>query len=569
MAVCPTCGRDVGDASYCPHDGTPLAHLGRGPAAMPSLGDVVDGRYRLLSELGKGGMAMVFAAHAEALGQEVALKVLYPRWGDHRKTVARFAREARATSQIDHPNVVKVYDFGYAPEGFYFLAMEKLDGRPLAGMVAPGKGLRPGRAIRFLLQIADGMARAHELGVVHRDLKPDNVMVRREGGRETLTLVDFGLSKITEGDGAPVTAQGDVIGTPDFMAPEQWQGLAVDARADVYAFGVMAYELLSGELPFGGDTLIQKLQQHLYSVALPLGDHPRVPRLPEGLSDLVMRCMAKDPVDRPPHMGRVITTLLEIEERSRAEDAERTRAGIGEPPAATIMQAPDDVGMDRSGLTSELRRLTRVRQAKLIELVPSVFASTPPSVEALLREIGELEGALARAEEDFALAEASLQEAQRAHRAKEAQLRAQLVAANLARAVGRRALPSELMEAGDADTIAMDGELETRAEAGSGPPEDGPLRALREAEAKLAAFVHAPDDAIDAATAQREDARARVDAAEGPVHARYDALERALREGRGADPSRLGELAQLDGAIATYRARLELLAHHERRKSGA
>ena len=561
MAVCPTCGRDVGAISYCPHDGTPLAHLGRGPAAMPSVGDVVDGRYALLAELGKGGMAVVFAAEARALGQEVALKVLYPRWGDHRKTVARFAREARAASQIDHPNVVKVYDFGYAPEGFYFMAMEKLEGRPLAGMVSPGRGLRPGRALHYLIELADGVARAHELGVVHRDLKPENVMVRREGGRERLTIVDFGLSKITEGENAPLTGEGDVIGTPDFMAPEQWQGQLVDARADVYAFGVMAYELISGELPFGGDTLIQKLQQHLYTVALPLADHPRVPALPDGLSDLVMRCMAKDPADRPPHMGRVVKALLALEERARAETAERTKLGVGAPAAATVMQAPDDVGLDRLGLLGEIRRLTRVRQARLVALVPSVFAATPPAVEALLGRIAEGERELAQAEEDLALAEASLKEAQRAHRAKEAELRAQLVAANLARAVSRRALPSEIVELGAADTIAMDAP-EPMEDSG----DDDALRPLRDAEARLAAFVHAPDEAALAAEAALDRALERARAAEAPLEADHDALERALRETPGADATRLAELAQLDGALATYRARLELLAHHERRR---
>src|SRR5690606_1730875 len=193
---------------------------------------------------------------------------------------------------------VKVYDFGYAQEGFYFLAMERLEGQPLAHLIDGATRLRPGRAMRLCLEMADGMARAHELGVVHRDLKPDNVMVRTVGGRERVTIVDFGLSKIQEGEAA-VTGEGDVIGTPDYMAPEQWQGRAVDTRADVYSFGIMAYELLAGAPPYTGDTLIQKLQQHLYAIPLALGDHPRVKDLPAGLSDLVMRCMAKDPLDRP------------------------------------------------------------------------------------------------------------------------------------------------------------------------------------------------------------------------------------------------------------------------------
>src|SRR5688500_627657 len=162
MPHCPTCDREI-DGTFCPFDGSPLAHVGR-PAVLPQAGEEIDGRYRLIEELGRGGMAVVFRAANLTLGHDVALKVLRPRWASDEKTVARFAREARATSAIDHVNVVKVYDFGWAERGYYFLAMELLDGRPLRADLDEGKRVPAARALALLGQIAAGMARAHEMG---------------------------------------------------------------------------------------------------------------------------------------------------------------------------------------------------------------------------------------------------------------------------------------------------------------------------------------------------------------------------------------------------------------------
>jgi serine/threonine-protein kinase len=528
---------------------------------MPEVGDVVDGRYRLTAELGRGGMAVVYAAQAEKLGREVALKVLFPRWASDRKQVSRFAREARAASQIDHDNVVKVYDFGYAPEGFYFLAMERLEGLSLQAIVHREGRLSGPRALRLLLEIARGLSRAHALGVVHRDLKPENVMVQEAGEAERVTLVDFGLSKIQAGR-SMITGEGDVIGTPDFMAPEQWQGKHVDARADVYAFGVMAYEMLSGELPFGGGSLVEKLQQHLYTVPLELKDHPKTGTLPAGLSDLIMRCMAKDPLDRPVHMGQVLERLRAIDEAGRALSAEPTRIGALPAPTGTVMAAAEGAGLDARGLRREVRRLARVRQQRLRELAERAFSGAlPEPLRARLAELDEAEARLGRCEEEAALAEAALEEARRAHRAKEAELRARLVEANLLVAVEREALLDEVTDPGDAlrasDTIAMDASSGAAdAPAGAGSAED----ALARAEARLAAFVAAPDPAVEAARARLEEARRARAAAEAPLAPLHDRFEDALRRSEAAGS--LDALAALDATLASYRSRL---AHLERR----
>ncbi|MFK7984931.1 MAG: serine/threonine-protein kinase [Sandaracinaceae bacterium] len=555
MARCPTCNVEAGDARFCPADGTPLSHLGRGPASMPRVGDVVDGeRYALTEMLGKGGMAAVFLAHSRALQQDVALKVLFPRWAEDRKTVTRFAREARAASRIDHDNVVKVYDFGYASEGFYFLAMERLHGQSLDKLIE-GPRLRVGRAANLLLEVAEGVARAHELGVVHRDLKPDNIMVRSQAGEERITIVDFGLSKIESGDAA-VTGKGDIIGTPDYMAPEQWQGRDIDPRVDVYSFGIMAYRLFSGELPYRGDTLIQKLQQHLYAMPLALGEHPKAVDLPDGMSDLVMRCMAKDPADRLPHVGKVRDALRALVEANRGVSVQITDAPI------TTQVAPAGVAdLGRLGLLSEIRRLFRVRQARIAALIPEVLgANTPADVRAMLDSVGELEADLERAEEEVALAEAGLEEAQRAHRAKEAELRAQLVEANLQLAVARQALPNEVTNIGaplEPDTIVLDS---------SGPgdaPEDGAR--LADAEARLAAFMQAEDETIRDADRRFDRALYQSKAAEGPLGGLYKELEQLLLTHSGGDRRVFTELNQIDQLVAACRSRLEMLERRRQR----
>ncbi len=562
MPVCPTCGHDEPDAAFCPHDGTPLSHIGKGMAAMPREGDTVDGRYALIERIGSGGMAVVFRARSAALGADVAMKVLYPRWAEDRKTVARFAREARAASAIDHEAVVRVFDFGFAQEGFYFLTMELLEGRPLSDLRRP---LVSGRAIRLLGQVAAGLARAHELGVVHRDLKPENVMVLSGGTREQVKLVDFGLSKI-DGSNAMLTGEGDVLGTPDFMAPEQWQGLPVDARADVYAFGVLAYEILSGERPFKGESVVQLLTQHLYSAPKPLVEQPKVVRLPDGLADLVMRCMAKDPLDRPPHMGKVRDAL-------RAIDATDRELGAGTPrhasPAAatTVVSMDEGLLLDRRELHAEIARLSRVRRKRLTELVPKVFgAAPPPMVDHVQARIRAAEQLLDEAEQELALAEASLDEARRAHRVREAELRGRLVSANLELAVARHALPGEVTgQDSSTDTIDLRATDASWPPVDLGPPDEGLARAqvvVLRAEERLAELMHAPDVAVLRAEQRFEETLGAANRAEAPLAPLYAELEAALRAAPDVDQRPLDDLAAIDGLVQAYRSRLEILEHH-------
>lgn len=415
--------------------------------------------------------------------------------------------------------------------------------------------------MRLLRDIAAGLARAHELGVIHRDLKPENVMVvaPEPGGRERVKIVDFGLSKMTDSD-ALLTGEGDVIGTPDFMAPEQWQGRAVDARADVYAFGILAYEVLSGALPYRGDTVIQLLQQHLYAEPTPLTAQKNVVRMPPGLAELVMRCMAKDPLDRPPHMGRVRDALAAVDDASRDLKIDSIRAGGAPVAATTVVSLDEGLLLDRRELHAEIARLNRVRRKRLTELVPKLLGEAPvPLVAGLQARIRIAEVVLEEAEEDLAIAEATLEEAQKAHRTREAELRAGLVAANLELAVARHALPGDVTDSYGGETL----DLRASEGAADAPVDDADAQhVLRRAEDRLAAFVRAPDEVVERAERRVEEALTACRELETPLGVLYAELEATLAAIPGAGPAALAELSAIDGVVGAYRTRLEILERH-------
>ncbi|MEC7521515.1 MAG: protein kinase [Myxococcota bacterium] len=531
MKVCPHCRRQVGDVRFCPYDGTPLAHLDQ-PLGMRELGpgDLVEGRYEVVAELGRGGIGVVYLAEAKNLGRDVALKVLKKDAADRDLTVARFAREARAASVLDHPNVVRVYEFGFAAEGFYYMVMELLDGRALADVIDDEGRLAPERALAMLRQIAAGMARAHALGVVHRDLKPENIMVDPKRG-EHVTLLDFGLSKtVTEWSGVHLTHEGDVFGTPDYMPPEQWLGASADARADVYAFGVIAYELFSGQLPFPCDTVAEAMQGHLYTEP-PTLDVLGLPGLPPGVSRLVTRCMQKKPSERWDDMQAVAAALEEIV------------APTAPPPAlpthATEMALGDVRSLTPQDLRAEIDRLLDLRRHRLAELVPELFGGAPPPLlRAQVEAIELAEDAAQRTAEDLALVRAQLAEAEAAVRAEETAVRQRLLAASLDLAARRDALPEEEF---------------VREET----TQDDALRELISAERALARILEHPGEEVERRLTQLRAVEGALDAERRALDERYERLEAALAE--ATDAGRVAPLAAVDGAIAAMRARLESL----------
>ncbi|HEU4383515.1 MAG TPA: serine/threonine-protein kinase [Anaeromyxobacteraceae bacterium] len=304
MSVCPTCQtqREEG-LPLCPLDGTPLSQ------SAGLVGLILGDRYRLLSRIGEGGMGTVFLAEHISLGKQVAVKVLRAEYSRDEELVRRFEQEARAASIIDHENVVDVVDFGRTPGGSFYFVMEALEGESLARLIRRDGALPVERALRILAQICQALGAAHSCGVVHRDLKPENViLVHRDDGADLVKVLDFGISK-THGvpEGGRITRAGSIIGTPEYMAPEQAMGGPVDHRCDVYAFGVLAYEMLTGRLPFQGDSPLATLLKHQGEPPVPPS---RIrPDLPAEAEAMVLRAMVKRPEGRQQDMAEVSLDL--------------------------------------------------------------------------------------------------------------------------------------------------------------------------------------------------------------------------------------------------------------------
>jgi CHASE2 domain-containing sensor protein/tRNA A-37 threonylcarbamoyl transferase component Bud32 len=248
------------------------------------------GPYQLLDELGEGGMATVYRARNKKTRDIVALKVMLPHLASQGNTTRRFIREIAAASRLDHPNVVRIVDVGEVG-GQPYAAMELVDGVDLQKYIDKAAPLSPAEAIPLAIQAADGLHAAHVMGIVHRDVKPSNFMLNKDG---CLKIMDFGLAIAT--DQTQFTLTGSVLGTPDFMSPEQCRGEHVDERADIYSFGALLYMMLTGKKLFTGETSFALVQKHLNEAPASLATH--VPGLPEELDQIVQKCLAKDPKDR-------------------------------------------------------------------------------------------------------------------------------------------------------------------------------------------------------------------------------------------------------------------------------
>ena len=261
---------------------------------------VVDGRYRLVSRLGSGGMADVWCAEDLQLGRKVALKLLHARFAEDAQFVERFRREASSAAGLQHPNVVSVYDRGEW-EGTYYIAMEYLEGRSLKEVVQQEAPLGPDRAIDLTTQILRAARFAHKRGIIHRDLKPHNVIVDSEGRAK---VTDFGIAKAGASD---MTQTGSIMGTAQYLSPEQAQGHAVSAQSDLYSIGIVLYELLTGQIPFEGDSPVTiALKQVSETPEPPSRLNPAV--MPE-LEFVVLRALAKDPAERYADADEFIAAL--------------------------------------------------------------------------------------------------------------------------------------------------------------------------------------------------------------------------------------------------------------------
>jgi eukaryotic-like serine/threonine-protein kinase len=268
-----------------------------------STGALIDGRYKVVSRLGAGGMADVFLAEDQQLGRKVALKLLHHRFAEDPGFVERFRREAQAAAGLQHPNVVSVYDRG-AYDGTYYIAMEYLPGRSLKQLIRQEAPLDPIRAIDITIQILKAARFAHRRGVIHRDLKPHNVIV---DDSDHAKVTDFGIARAGASD---MTETGSIMGTAQYLSPEQAQGHAVSPGSDLYSVGVVLYEMLTGRVPFDAETAVTIAIKHV-SEAPPA---PRAinPNIPPELEQVVLWAMNKNPTDRPADADQFITALEQV-----------------------------------------------------------------------------------------------------------------------------------------------------------------------------------------------------------------------------------------------------------------
>jgi serine/threonine-protein kinase len=267
-------------------------------AADPLIGMVVADRYRILEAIGRGGMGIVYMVEHVQIGKLLAMKLLRGELSCRPDVVRRFKREALCVSRLQSPNTVQVFDFGVS-EGLTYLVMELVHGQSLTHVLQTQGPMPAARLGKIVIQMCSSLAEAHRKGIVHRDIKPDNVMlVAADGGAEVAKVLDFGLAKLREAEGrSDVTAGGMILGTPYYMAPEQIRNEGVDERSDIYSIGALMYRALTGYHPFGGEPLMV-LSKHLTEAPVP--PHERAPGIgiPLGMSLLVLRALAKDPAER-------------------------------------------------------------------------------------------------------------------------------------------------------------------------------------------------------------------------------------------------------------------------------
>ena len=308
MKKCPKCGVEYPDTTtLCPADGIALEKDGDS-----LVGTTLAGKYRIDARLNEGGMGTVYRGCHVLMDKTVAIKVLRPSLAADEKIVARFSREARAASRISHPNALSVTDFGEDESGHVFLVMEFLSGRTLKQVIRDEGPLPLQRVVDITRQIVDALNAAHSEGVVHRDLKSDNIMLLDTTTADYAKVLDFGIAKINEPDGVTdtnLTAPNLVIGTPQYMSPEQCaQDVEIDARSDIYSLGVILYEMLVGHVPFSGDSPTMVMMKHLQEPVPSVLDERN--DIPPAVGRVVARAMAKVRDNRYQKVAELIEDLV-------------------------------------------------------------------------------------------------------------------------------------------------------------------------------------------------------------------------------------------------------------------
>lgn len=367
MKACPKCGKEYPDTTtLCPSDGVALEKQDDS-----LLGQILAEKYRIEERLSGGGMGTVYRGTHVLMDKKVAIKVLRPALAADEKIVARFSREARAASRISHPHALSVTDFGEAENGVVFLVMEYLSGQTLKELIRQEGPMPLSRAVDILRQVGGALDAAHAEGVVHRDLKSDNIMLLSSYGTDYAKVLDFGIAKIKEPEGGydpGLTAPDLVIGTPQYMSPEQCsQSPDIDSRSDLYSLGVILYEMLVGHVPFTGPSPTSIMLKHLQEPAPSvLGERDD---LPKPVGRVVARALEKRPEDRYQTIGELIEDLTLASGMEHTALSPTSSGGLPETPPVTPAREDD---LDEETL---VRRRTQ-------PMTPPVVADAAPIVSS-------------------------------------------------------------------------------------------------------------------------------------------------------------------------------------------
>jgi len=390
--ICPVCKTEYGTGEiFCPNDGARLNSESQAlphkpiEKADPLLGAIVDERYRVLRRIGEGGMGIVYEVEHVVIEKRLALKVLRDDYSSRPDVVARFRQEARSASRIGNEHIVDISDFGETVNKASYFVMEMLDGEDLANVLSRDGTIPLSRAADILTQCARALSAAHAKGIVHRDMKPENIfLITRENRPDFVKIVDFGIAKMSdvETDGQPgrkLTKTGMIFGTPEYMSPEQAAGKSLDHRVDIYALGVICFEMLTGSVPFSGDTFMGVLTQHMFEPPPSLlAMNPNV-RVPDAMEAFIQKALAKDANDR----------FQTCEEFVSALDAAGRGVSPSSPPPSGARRTQMGYGESRgaSGKPPTVRTLHLASDEEM--------ATKPPSNSLLFLGIGLIAVAIA------------------------------------------------------------------------------------------------------------------------------------------------------------------------------
>lgn len=341
--VCPQCGEEYDSSvAFCAKDGTGLVS----PAAQADLvGHVIGGRYRVVAHVGEGGMGQVYLAEHVRMKRKSAIKIMRPALVGDAEALQRFTREAENASKISHPNVASIFDFGETDDGLVYLAMEFVDGEALSATLKREVALHPLVAADIIGQASDALQAAHDLGILHRDFKPDNLMLtKRADGTFLVKLVDFGIARMMEKGAQQVTRTGFAVGTPEYMSPEQLSGDVLDSRSDQYSLALVAFISLTGHDAFTNSSSKESLIARLTSRPRRLDEVRGDLDWPNSLQDVFDRALAPDPVDRYESVSEFGMTLGDaVMEMTPSQTAEIYRHALGNRMQSVASRTPSDI----------------------------------------------------------------------------------------------------------------------------------------------------------------------------------------------------------------------------------